>query len=613
MTSDLRWHFPSSGGGEEDGVNDSGLEMFEGDHAYYLAREVIQNSIDARRAECKFVEVHFRVTHIDVKEIPGWENLKPVLKACLKEVQQEAGGGKEKSKGEVLYEEAIALTGKLPVLIASDFNTTGLCGDEDEKGGQWYKCIRKKGSNRPRGDGGGTFGIGKHAPFPASKLRSVFYSTINDKNQPAFTGKAILSSFEMEGDVKRGTGFFGDWDGRRAAGVRNAQSIPPFFRRKEQGLSLFVMGFRDEGTWKTSLMKAVLENFFAAIDREMLKVVFEFPEGAETIDSSSLEKLVAKYAPETQQFLSALRHPIGGKPIIGKVPHIGSVQLYLAHGKDYERKVVFMRRPLIKVEKKTRNLVHEPFAGVFICDDKDGNKVLGALEPPTHEKWDAKRDPVNGANVIIRLNEWLNAELRKLNSDTTNEREDVAELAEYLAEDSDLPGERPVDMSGSDQPVPESGRETGKEKERETILPIATKRRPTRIQPKDGGGRLIRKKSERPGRAGKRGGGEGSGGPRRVELRAGLRWIPESQESPKAVLVIRPEDDFSGTLRLVGVGEDGDVPVRIRRASVEQAGALTVIDGAIRGIGLKAGVPIRVKVELEEPAWEAVSLEAYDR
>lgn len=609
---DLRWHFPSSGGGEEDGINDSGLETFEGDHAYYLAREVIQNSIDARRSECPLVEVRFKVTHIPASEFPGLGQFKPVLKACLREVQQEVGTGKEKSKGELLYEEAIGLSGKLPVLVVSDFNTTGLCGAEDEKAGQWYKCIRKKGSNRPSGEGGGTFGIGKHAPFPASKLRSVFYSTVNDKNEPAFTGKAILSSFEMDGDVKRGTGFFGAWDGRRSAGVRNTAAIPEFFRRKEQGLSLFVMGFRDEGTWKTSLMKAVLENFFAAIDRKMLRVVFEFPEGPETIDHASLEKFVGKYAPETQQFLAALRHPLGGKPVVGSVAHIGRVQLYLAHGKDFERKVVFMRRPLIKVEKKTRNLVHEPFAGVFICDDVEGNRVLGALEPPTHEKWDPKRDPINGSNVIVRLNEWLNAELRKLNSDTTNEREDVAELAEYLAEDSDLPGERPTDQSGKDQSVSESGHEGGKEKESETIVPVATRRRPTRMQPKGGGGRLIRKKSNVPGGRLKKGGGEGSEGPRRVELRTGLRWIPESSESNKAVLVLRPEEEFKGSLRLVGIGEDVDVPIRIRRAKLEGGGALVVADGAVKGVELSAGKPLRLDIELEESAWEAVALEAYD-
>lgn len=235
----LKWHFPSSGGGEEDGVNDSGLEMFEGDHAYYLAREVIQNSIDARRRDCKHVEVHFRLTHMAMADFPGWPEFRSVLKACLAEVKEEVGDGKGggQSKGEVLYNEALAMPAKIPVLVAEDFNTSGLCGKEDEKGGQWYKCIRKKGANRPTGDGGGTFGIGKHAPFPASKLRSVFYSTINDRKEPAFTGKAILSSFELGGDVKRGTGFFGAFDGKRAAGIRDISAIPPFFRRKEQGLT----------------------------------------------------------------------------------------------------------------------------------------------------------------------------------------------------------------------------------------------------------------------------------------------------------------------------------------------------------------------------------------
>lgn len=622
MKADLGWHFPSSGGGEEDGVNDSGLETFEGDHAYYLAREVIQNSIDARRAECKFVEVHFKLTQMNLKDFPGWPKFRPILKACLDEVKKEAEGKipekgsaakpTEKPKGEVLYEEALALPSNIPVLIASDFNTTGLCGGEADKGGQWYKCIRKKGSNLPSGEGGGTFGIGKHAPFPASKLRTVFYSTINDRNEPAFTGKAILSSFELDGDTRRGTGYFGSLEDRRAAGVRDLGRIPEAFRRKEQGLSLFIMGFREEGDWKESLMKAVLENFFVAIDRGLLKVVFETDAGKETIEQETLEALMLKYAPESAQFLVALRRPLGGKPVTAAVAHIGEVELYLAHGKEFDRKVVFMRRPLIVVQKKKRNLVHEPFAGVFICQNPDGNRVLGKLEPPTHDEWDAKRDPVNGQNILIRLTEWLNSELRKLNVDSGGEREDIAALADYLAEDEDLPGERSSGQTGTTEPVPNSGAERGAEKPDEVVLPVNTRRKPHVGRSGGGGGKLTRKKrGNRPAKR-KRGGGDGKGGPRRVDLNLGIRWIPESASGTKATLILRPEEPFQGSLRLVAVSEDSDFGIAVRTAKDESGNPLKVRDGGISEISLAPGEVKRITVNLEEKAWEAIAVEAYD-
>ena len=49
MEKELNWHFVSTGGGDKDGLNNSKVEYFSGDYNYYLARETIQNSIDARK------------------------------------------------------------------------------------------------------------------------------------------------------------------------------------------------------------------------------------------------------------------------------------------------------------------------------------------------------------------------------------------------------------------------------------------------------------------------------------------------------------------------------------------------------------------------------------
>ena len=614
MADKSGWRFPSTGGGEEDGVNDAGLEMFEGDRAAFLAREVIQNSIDARRPECDHVEVRFKLAKISLSNFPDWHGFKKILSSCLDEVRQDSSGkfkGKKKTKGEVLYEAALSLPASIPVLIASDYNTTGLCGSESEKGGQWYKCIRRKGSNVPAGEGGGTFGIGKHAPFPASKLRTVFYSTINDRSEAAFIGKAILSSFELNGDMLRGTGFYGKITPRRTEGIRGKSEIPSFFKRKEQGLSVFVMGFREERGWKEGLLKAVLKNFFTAIDRGKLQVVFEDGQQEIRVDAKSLGKLIAKYAPECEQYLYALRNPLGGKPITEVINRLGEVSLYLAHGKNFEKKVAFMRRPLIVVETRKRKMVHENYAGVFICEDPKGSEYLGRLEPPTHDKWDAKRDP-DGTTVMIYLTEWLNGKLRGLNSDVVEEREDVADLAEYLADDSDLPGERPDRNSGNSFPVPESGVESGAEKETEVILPVQTTRKTPLVKKKDGGGRLVRKKRGKGG-AGSRGSGAGNDGPRRISVDLGLRWIADGRKSNKAVLVIRSDKEFTGNLRIVGIGEEGDSDVQLKSAQIVGGKKELVVKGSlIHGVHCPENKPLRLELRLVESAWQAVGVEAYE-
>ena len=45
--NDVGWNFPPTGGGSEDGLNNPGIAHFEGDRLDHLAREILQNSLDA--------------------------------------------------------------------------------------------------------------------------------------------------------------------------------------------------------------------------------------------------------------------------------------------------------------------------------------------------------------------------------------------------------------------------------------------------------------------------------------------------------------------------------------------------------------------------------------
>ena len=48
MTSRIGWRFPPTNGGQADGFNDPGIAHFNGLPLTSLARETIQNSLDAR-------------------------------------------------------------------------------------------------------------------------------------------------------------------------------------------------------------------------------------------------------------------------------------------------------------------------------------------------------------------------------------------------------------------------------------------------------------------------------------------------------------------------------------------------------------------------------------
>ena len=57
----IGWKFPPTSGGSGDGFNDSGIAHFKGSPISSLARETIQNSLDARKSRVEPVHVDFEL------------------------------------------------------------------------------------------------------------------------------------------------------------------------------------------------------------------------------------------------------------------------------------------------------------------------------------------------------------------------------------------------------------------------------------------------------------------------------------------------------------------------------------------------------------------------
>src|SRR3989338_2321677 len=79
----LCWYFHSTDHGENDGFSDSLLEYFQGAHERYVAREAIQNSVDARDDYGKPVSVVFEKFSMPATALPGREELLSRLNRCL--------------------------------------------------------------------------------------------------------------------------------------------------------------------------------------------------------------------------------------------------------------------------------------------------------------------------------------------------------------------------------------------------------------------------------------------------------------------------------------------------------------------------------------------------
>ena len=78
------WNFPNNGGGQIRGISDAGIETFTGTEIQSLAREICQNSLDAKDDSSKgAVDVEFARYRIRTADIPGYSDYKEKIKKAL--------------------------------------------------------------------------------------------------------------------------------------------------------------------------------------------------------------------------------------------------------------------------------------------------------------------------------------------------------------------------------------------------------------------------------------------------------------------------------------------------------------------------------------------------
>lgn len=159
----------------------------------------------------------------------------------------------------------------------------------------------------------------------------------------------------------------------------------------------------------------------------------------------------------------------------------------------------------------------------------------------------------------------------------------------------------------------ETADEVGKDRELEPVVPIATKKLPPLRRTAGGGGKAARKRRGTGKIANPRGSGPGPEGRLRSTIELGIRWIPSRRAPNQAVLIVRAAEPFKGSLRVIGLAEDGNYDIKVNSARIDHGGKqLTIKDDAISGIEIQPGKPAQVHLELSESAWQGVSVEAYD-
>lgn len=609
--ADLCWFFPSTDHGENHGFADSLLEYFQGDHEKYIAREAIQNSIDARLEYDTPVSVVFERVTINPKDLPGRDELLDRMHRCLTFV-------KGQEKAEKFFRDAIALlkSDKLPILKISDFNTKGLSGGDSEVEGNWYRLVRAAGTSNFKGVGGGSFGIGKGAPIAASTLRTVFYSSINDKNELVCQGKSrLVSHHNEEKDVRQGVGFFGV-EGYKA--IRQADLVPTLFRREERGTDIFVMGYDAGPEWEEKLIKSVLHNFWLTILHGNLEVTVR--DGKElVITKDNLQQCFEEYDAGDARFYFDAVTSTSSNIFTQDLRNLGKVTLFVRKNDGYPGRIMMVRKPKMLVQEKAYRVLREPYAGVFICEDDRGNEILRDMEPPAHDKWDYARSP-KGPAALRELDAFVKQSLKTMAESLTSEPEDIPGLDRYLPDSEErdyMPSEAGEALEETGMSTgEESGREIGAERDADTAdtgtvirKSIVTNKQQDKIAhvPPEGPGNGTR------GRATGPKDGTDDGVRIKTSSISFRSFVHDAKEGMEYRLAITGHEDCEGAIRIVAVGDDGSYPVDIVSAKDVKTGkAQETGDSLIKDLIIKAGETLKLAVKLPSANKYALGIETYE-
>lgn len=248
------WNFPSNNHGQIFGIADSGVETFNGTPIKSLAREICQNSIDANLKNGEPTRIIFRTFEIAPSAIPDFDDLDDAFSRSL-----EYWSKQKSTKAKSFFQSALKLAKqpKITCLRISDTNTTGLLGSDEEYNSPWCNLTKSQGASDKSGSHGGSFGIGKFAPYACSAFRTVFYSTLDSDGVAAYQGVARLTSFkDKKGETTQGIGFYG---ADKNAPVKQQISIDPSYSREigKSGTDIFVLGFNGSKDWKYDMHRSL--------------------------------------------------------------------------------------------------------------------------------------------------------------------------------------------------------------------------------------------------------------------------------------------------------------------------------------------------------------------
>lgn len=414
------WQFITNGNADMNSVESTDTESFQKVPIDSLARELTQNSLDARVGE-KPAVIEFKTFTMRTIDIPGIKELKDEISACINFYPETTMYHRmfEKMLDELEKENILCLR-------ISDFNTSGLDGVASNKNMTPFNFLVKGNgfSSKKGANSGGSKGMGKFSTFLSSSIHTVFYSTLNQNKEKGYMGVVKLGAREIDDDsglMTTGKGYFSI--GERISPILEDLNLDKDFKREKDdvGTDVYVLGFKKPSNWETQIIAKVLDSFMVAIDSGDLEVKVE---DKEIINKETLQSFVydTKFYKVDKRNIESQYELLHDKFVHSKEVDIhgrGTIEFKLKeyHREEREKatnKCIMIRHPYMKIKDLT---IGYPVAASAMCIIKENelNQMLKNIENAEHTNWEPKRiETITGDPLMEK-------EMRSILSDIKDE------------------------------------------------------------------------------------------------------------------------------------------------------------------------------------------------
>lgn len=452
------WYFPSNDHGENKGINDSGVATFRGTPLKSLAREICQNSLDAQNDKKSPVVIEFSVFDLNSNELPGCDDLKDTFERCIK-----YWSGQTAKTTKEIFKTAIDKISdqKIHMMRISDFNTKGLTGSQKIKdiNTDWMRLTKSSGSSDKKGPAGGSYGIGKFAPFACSDLLTVFYNTYDIEDCCAYQGVSRLVTFERnDSETTQGTGYYGN---ERNTPVFEQLNIDPSFVRSvgDYGTDVYIAGYKyyNDNNWEDEIVISILDGFLGAIWNNKLNVKV----GSIEINKSTLAEIMDTYHDELSgkyvlEYYSVLTSSKTRWFEDNNFQGLGKIKfgvLLADQEEQFHRKAAMIRQTGMKIKDADRISTFVPFAAIMFIEGDDINEKLRAIENPEHTEWqpDRSSNPVMSAALVKSLQDFMKKKLEEIIDQENSDEMDAAGVSEFLPDIADDDSNKQLEEAVTDK------------------------------------------------------------------------------------------------------------------------------------------------------------------